>query len=123
MLKQILRLILSGIGVLVILATLFSPGHYRGLDSPIWGLLLGVGLIILPFTAAAMFLAYAFMIVIPFGLAILFAYLAVRIFGKDSIPAFIAFFGGGYLGFKFVGSNAFETLLKPLSKLSGKDNT
>ena len=123
MAKDALRLIFAGLGVLIILITLFSPGNYRGLDSPIWGLLLGAGLIFLPFTAAAMFLAYALMVVIPFGSALLLAYVAVQIFGKDSIPAFIGFFAGGYFGFKFVVSDAFDKLLGPLRKVSDKDNS
>lgn len=122
MAKDLLRLILAGVGILIILVTLFSPGQYRGMDSPIWGLLLGAGLIILPFTAAVMFLAYALIVGIPLGLAMLFAYLCAQLFGKDSIPVFIGFIAGGYTGFKFVVSDAFDKLLEPLRKASDKDS-
>ena len=77
--KSIARLILPILGVFVIIFQLASMGgYYRGLDSPIWGLLLGAGLIAFPFTALGMFIFYILFVGIPLGLGLAGAMLGKR---------------------------------------------
>lgn len=120
--KSTARLILPILGVLVIIFQLTHlGGHYRGLDSPLWGLLLGVGLIVSPFTALGMFVFYILFVGIPLGLGFLGAMFGKEIFGQG-FGAIVGFIGGLVLGGKFVLSDAFDKMLEPLRTLSKEDD-
>lgn len=117
---SILRVILPILGVIVIIFQFFHLGDvYRGMDHPIWGFLLGIGLIISPFTAILMLMAYILMVGIPLGLGFLGAYIWVSLFGKGAW-AIIGFIIGGWVGYKIVISNSFEKLLEPFRALEKK---
>lgn len=119
---SLLRVALPIIGIVVIIFQFLHLGDdYRGLDSPIWGFLLGFGLILSPFTALGMLIAYLFMVGIPLGLGFLGALFWIELFGKGGL-AIIGFLGGGWLGFKFVVSDSFDKILEPLRMLGKKDN-
>ena len=120
--KSIARLVLPILGVVVIIFQLtHMGGHYRGLDSPIWGLLLGVGLIVSPFTAMGMFIFYILFVAIPLGLGILGGVLGKEMFGQG-FGAIVGFIAGIFLGGKFVLSDAFDKLIEPLRTLSKEDD-
>jgi hypothetical protein len=116
--KSIARLVLPILGVVVII---FQLTHYRGLDSPIWGLLLGAGLIVSPFTAMGMFIFYILFVAIPLGLGILGGMLGKEMFGQG-FGAIIGFIAGIFFGGKFVLSDAFDKLIEPLRTLSKEDD-
>jgi hypothetical protein len=117
----LLRIALLILGVLVVIFQLFHlEGDYRGMDSPIWGFALGIGLIVAPFTALKIFVMYILMVGIPLGLGFLGALFWVELFGKGGL-AIIGFLAGGWVGFKFVISNLFDKLLNPFSALAKKD--
>jgi hypothetical protein len=120
--KSIARLVLPILGVVLIIFQLANlGGHYRGLDSPIWGLLLGVGLIVSPFTAMGMFISYIFLVAIPLGLGIFGGMLGKEIFGQG-FGANVGFIVGICLGGKFVLSDAFDKLIEPLRTLSKEED-
>lgn len=106
----------------MIIYQLFHIGeHYRWSDSPIWGFVLGIGFIAMPFTAFAMFTVYILMIGIPIGLGILGVLFWSELFGKTNW-AIIAFLAGGWLGVKIYFSDFFySNVLESLFKLSHKD--
>jgi len=119
---DILRIALPILGVLVIIFQIFHLGEeYRGMDSPIWGFLLGIGLIVVPFTALGMFVLYILMVGIPLALGFLGALFWVEFFGKSGW-AIIGFLTGGWLGFKFIFSDYFDKLLEPLRALAKNDD-
>ena len=103
-------------GVALIILQVYS-GALDGLGS-----LLGLGLIVAPFTALGMFLALLLMIGIPLGLAFGAGFVWAELFGRGGW-AILAFILGGYFGFKFVGSDHFDKLLCSLtSRWSGKQS-
>lgn len=118
--SSVLRIVLPILGVLIILFQLFHlGGSYGGLDSPIWGLLLGAGLIVAPFTALGMFLMYLALVGIPLGLGLLGGYIWAEFFGKGGWAA-IGFLVGAWLGYKFVVSESFDKLFEPIRALRAK---
>lgn len=119
--KSVARIILPILGVVIIIWQVSNMGDdYRGLDSPLWGLLLGIGLIVSPFTVLSMFVFYILMAGIPLGLGYLGAVLVKDMFGP-SLFSIVGFIGGLVLGGKFVLSDAFDKLLEPLRTLSKDD--
>ncbi|XDO83478.1 hypothetical protein ABLB98_03920 [Acinetobacter sp. XH1639] len=111
------------LGVIVIIFQLMHiGGDYRGLDSPIWGFLLGFGLIVSPFTALGMLLVYLLMLVFIVGFPILGAYIGAQIMGKDSIGVWLGLIGGGIIGFKIATGDFFDTLVSPLRKVAEQDD-
>jgi len=119
---SLLRVVLPVLGVLLILfQVLHLGGSYGGLDSPVWGFLLGVGLIVAPFTALGMLVMYLALVGIPLGLGLLGALIWAEQFGKGRW-ALIGFVAGGWLGFKFVVSDSFDRLFEPLRSLGDKAN-
>jgi hypothetical protein len=109
-----LKLVLPVLGVIVIIFQLIHIGDdYRGVDSSFWGFLLGFGLIVSPFTALIMLIGYLLMIGIFFGSGILGALICVELFGRGGW-AIIGFCIGCWGGLKFVCSDLFDKLLKPL---------
>ena len=119
--KSVARLILPILGVVVIIFQLtHMDGQYRGLDSPLWGLLLGVGLIVSPFTAIGMFVFYILFVGIPLGLGIFGAILGKDMLGQG-FGSIVGFIGGLVLGGKFVLSETFDKMLEPLRTLSKQD--
>lgn len=120
--RNIFRVLLPILGVIFIIFQLMNiGGDYRGLDSPIWGFLLGIGLIVSPFTAVGMLLMYLLMLVFIIGFPILGAYIGVQITGKDSIGVWLGLIGGGYIGFKIATGDIFDTLIAPLRKVEEQD--
>lgn len=107
--KPIIRLILLILGVVAIIYQLADDGDYYGNNSRIWGVLLGIGLIVSPYTAIDMFIFYILFIGIPLGFAILGLTLGKEFFGQGFV-ADIAGFAGFVLGGKFVVSDAFNKL-------------
>ena len=106
------RALLPILGVIVIIFQLMHiGGDYRGLDSPIWGFLLGFGLIVSPFTALGMLLVYLLMLVFIVGFPVLGAYIGAQIMGKDSIGVWLGLIGGGIIGFKIATGDFFDTLV------------
>ena len=97
-------------------------GDSRGLDSPIWGFLLGFGLIVSPFTALGMLLVYLLMLVFIVGFPVLGAYIGAQIMGKDSIGVWLGLIGGGIIGFKIATGDFFDTLVSPLRKVAEQDD-
>ena len=121
--RNLFRVLLPILGVIVIIFQLMHMGgDYRGFDSPIWGFLLGFGLIVSPFTAVGMFLMYLLMLVFIIGFPILGAYIGAQITGKDSIGVWIGLIGGGFIGFKLATGNFFDTLIAPLRKVAEQDD-
>lgn len=117
------RALLPILGVIVIIFQLMHiGGDYRGLDSPIWGFLLGFGLIVSPFTALGMLLVYLLMLVFIVGFPILGAYIGAQIMGKDSIGVWLGLIGGGIIGFKIATGDFFDTLVSPLRKVAEQDD-
>ena len=111
------------LGVIVIIFQLMHiGGDYRGLDSPIWGFLLGFGLIVSPFTALGMLLVYLLMLVFIVGFPILGAYIGAQIMGKDSIGVWLGLIGGGIIGFKIATGDFFDTLVSPLRKVAEQND-
>ncbi|MFA9202593.1 MAG: hypothetical protein ACEQSD_01155 [Flavobacteriales bacterium] len=109
--KKIFEAALMLLGVSV-----FFFGLFR---ADFWGMLLGAGLVFAPFTAGAMFLMYAAMIGIPFGLGIIFAIVANDIFGKGLMSG-VAFFAGLFMGGKFVISDTFGSIFTKHSSESDR---
>ena len=121
--RNLFQALLPTLGAIVIIFQLMHiGGDYRGLDSPIWGFLLGFGLIVSPFTALGILLMYLLMLVLIVGLPILGAYIGAQIMGKDSIGVWLGLIGGGIIGFKIVTGDFFDTLVSPLRKLAEKDD-
>lgn len=121
--RNLFRAFLPILGVIVIIFQLINiGGDYRGLDSPIWGFLLGVGLIVSPFTAVGLLLMYFLMLLFILGFPILGAYIGVQITGKDSIGAWVGLIGGGLIGFKMITGNFFDILVAPLRKIAEQDD-
>mgnify|MGYP000255194711 FL=1 len=117
------RALLPILGVIVIIFQLMHiGGDYRGLDSPIWGFLLGFGLIVSPFTALGMLLVYLLMLVFIVGFPVLGAYIGAQIMGKDSIGVWLGLIGGGIIGFKIATGDFFDTLVSPLRKVAEQDD-
>ena len=117
------RALLPILGVIVIIFQLMHiGGDYRGLDSPIWGFLLGFGLIVSPFTALGMLLLYLLMLVFIVGSPILGAYIGAQIMGKDSIGVWLGLIGGGIIGLKIATGDFFDTLVSPLRKVAEQDD-
>ena len=112
--RSLLRLVLPILGVVIIIFQLFHlGGRYSGLDSPIWGFLIGAGLIVAPFTALGMLIMYIALVGIPLGLGLLGGFIWAELFGKGGW-ALIGFVAGGWLGFKFIVSDSFDKLFEPL---------
>ena len=121
--KNQFRALLPILGVIVIIFQLMHiGGDYRGLDSPIWGFLLGFGLIVSPFTALGMLLVYLLMLVFIVGFPVLGAYIGAQIMGKDSIGVWLGLIGGGIIGFKIATGDFFDTLVSPLRKVAEQDD-
>lgn len=121
--RNLFRALLPILGVIVIIFQLMHiGGDYRGLDSPIWGFLLGFGLIVSPFTALGMLLMYLLMLVFIVGFPILGAYIGAQIMGKDSIGVWLGLIGGGIIGFKIATGDFFDTLVSPLRKVAEQDD-
>lgn len=117
------RVILPILGAIVIIFQLMHiGGDYRGFDSPIWGFLLGFGLIISPFTAVGMLLIYLLMLVFIVGLPILGAYIGTQVTGKDSIGVWLGLIGAGFIGLKIATGDFFDTLVAPLRKVAKQDD-
>ncbi len=117
------RALLPILGVIVIIFQLMHiGGDYRGLDSPIWGFLLGFGLIVSPFTALGMLLVYLLMLVFIVGFPVLGAYIGAQIMGKDSIGVWLGLIGGGIIGFKIATGDFFDTLVSPLRKVAEQND-
>ena len=117
------RALLPILGVIVIIFQLMHiGGDYRGLDSPIWGFLLGFGLIVSPFTALGMLLVYLLMLVFIVGFPVLGAYIGAQIMGKDSIGVWLGLIGGGIIGLKIATGDFFDTLVSPLRKVAEQDD-
>lgn len=115
--KNQFRALLPILGVIVIIFQLMHIGRdYRGLDSPIWGFLLGFGLIVSPFTALGMLLVYLLMLVFIVGFPILGAYIGAQIGGKRQYWGLVRLIGGGIIGFKIATGDFFDTLVSPLRK-------
>jgi hypothetical protein len=96
--------------------------YYQRFDSPLWGFLLGIGLIVSPFTAVGILLTYLLMLVFILGFPILGAYIGAQITGKDSFGVWVGLIGGGILGFKIAWSDFFNTLVAPLRKVADQDD-
>ncbi|MEQ1311737.1 hypothetical protein [Acinetobacter sp. XH1639] len=123
MMRNQFQALLPILGVIVIIFQLMHiGGDYRGLDSPIWGFLLGFGLIVSPFTALGMLLVYLLMLVFIVGFPILGAYIGAQIMGKDSIGVWLGLIGGGIIGFKIATGDFFDTLVSPLRKVAEQDD-
>ncbi len=121
--KNQFRALLPILGVIVIIFQLMHiGGDYRGLDSPIWGFLLGFGLIVSPFTALGMLLVYLLMLVFIVGFPVLGAYIGAQIMGKDSIGVWLGLIGGGIIGFKIATGDFFDTLVSPLRKVAEQND-
>ena len=117
------RALLPILGVIVIIFQLMHiGGDYRGLDSPIWGFLLGFGLIVSPFTALGMLLVYLLMLVFIVGFPVLGAYIGAQIMGKDSIGVWLGLIGGGIIGFKIATGDFFDTVVSPLRKVAEQND-
>lgn len=121
--RNLLRVVLPVLGVIIIIFQLMHIGdNYRGLDSPIWGFLLGFGLIVSPFTTVGMLLMYLLMLVFIVGFPILGAYIGAQITGKDSFGVWVGLIGGGIIGFKIATGDFFDTLVAPLRKVAEQDD-
>lgn len=117
--KSLLRVIIPILWIIVITFQLTHIGvHYYGMDSPIWGLLLGFGLISSPFLAVGMLLIYILILLFIIGLPILGAYIGAQITGKDSIGVWVGLISGGFLGIKILMSY----LLAPSRKVADQDD-
>ena len=106
--------------VIIVLQTLALGQSYRGLDSPLWGYLLGIGLIAAPFTALGMLVTYLLLLAAFFGPAIGGFILVKEITGLSSL-GIIGAFAGAAVGIKFVGSGLFDRLLEPLRRLANEE--
>ena len=116
----LLRIALPIAGIALILFQLVHLGdRHAGLDSPIWGLLLGAGLIIAPFTALGMLAMYLALVGIPLGLALFGAYLWAHIF-EAGASALVGFLAGGWIGYKFVTGDIFDKMFEPVRRLGDK---
>ncbi len=110
-----LRLIFTALGVLVIVISLTATGPSAGLDGPIWGILLGLGLIFIPGTALVVLLGYLLIVGIPLGLALLFAKIAYEAFGDGFMPI-VGLIAGGVTGYRVIVSDAFLEFTGKLGK-------
>ena len=108
-----LQIALMCIGVSMILASVGA--------ADVFGIILGVGLIVAPFTASAVFVHGALAAGIPLSLALLAAYAAAHIFGKDTAVILLGLIIGGVVGLKIVFSDAFDRLSDGLRGISNKD--
>ena len=103
MLKGIAHILCALLCIFIIFVTLkHGMGYGKGSVSFFLSLMLGAGLIVYPFAAFGMLLMYFVMLVFIIGFPVLGAYIGVQITGKDSIGAYLGFFGGGYIGIKLV---------------------
>lgn len=117
---NLMRITLPILGVALILGQIIRVGsNCQGLDSPIWGLLLGFGLIFTPVSALLLIVGYIFFVGIPLGLGIVGALTLVDLFGKG-VWGVAGFVGGGWLGFKFVMSDAYNRFFR-LFRSIGKE--
>ena len=115
-----MRIFFALLGVVVIVLQTSALGApYSGLDSPVWGYLLGIGLIIAPFAAVGMLACYLLMIIALLGPAIA-GLLIVKEVTESSELAYLGFIGGGVIGFKFVGSKTFDRLVEPIRRVAEK---
>lgn len=120
--RNFFRMSLPILGVTVIIIQLTHlGGSYNGMDSPLWGFLLGIGLIVSPFTAVGMLLAYLLMLALLIGLPILGAIIGAHLTGKDSLGVWLGLIGGGYIGIKSVSGEFYDKLIEPLRNLAKKD--
>lgn len=115
-----LRLIFTALGVLVIVTSLTATGPSSGLDGPIWGILLGLGLIFMPGTAIVVLLGYLLVVGIPLGLALLFAKIAYESFGEGLMPI-LGLIAGGVTGYRVIVSDAFLDFTGKLGKRQDPD--
>jgi hypothetical protein len=106
--------------VVIILQTLALGESYSGLDSPIWGYLLGIGLIVAPFTALGMLIGYLLMIAAIVAPSILGFLIVKEVTGSSGLGA-IGFIAGIAIGMKFAGSEVFDRLLEPFRRLADKE--
>ncbi|EKA7408837.1 hypothetical protein OL305_000527 [Vibrio parahaemolyticus] len=114
MMKNIASMIFKFLGVFVLLAAIVDGGT-------VWSYILGFGLILFPFNAFSIYVAYILMIVTFLGSVLLGGYIGVQIGGKDSGVALLGLILGGFVGFKLVCSNYFDLLLEPIRKMSELD--
>lgn len=116
-----MKMIFAVLGVIVIvLQTLALGQNYRGLDSPLWGYLLGLGLIAAPSLAVGMFATYALIILALFGSAGA-GFVIVKELTDSPGLGLIGLIGGAAIGFKFIGSDYFDRLLEPLRRWHDND--
>jgi len=112
-----MRVFFAILGVVVIvLQTLALGESYRGLDSPIWGYLLGIGLIVAPFTALGMLIGYLLMIAAVLVPAIGGFLIVKEVTGSSGLGT-IGLIAGVAIGIKFAGSKVFDRLLEPSRRL------
>lgn len=111
--KNILKILLPILGLIVIVATLDGGG--------IVGFALGGGLIFAPFIIFGILSTYLLLLVFIIGFPILGAYIGGQITEQDSIGILAGLIGGGFLGFKIVGGNSFHKLIAPTRNAGDQD--
>jgi hypothetical protein len=114
--KNTLKILLYLFGVIMI---------YVGISShDIWGVILGVSMLFVPFSAFSMFLAYLLYLVVFFTPILLGAYIGVQVTGKDNIiGAFCGIILGGIISWRILTSNfadIISKLVEPIRKLGDK---
>ena len=122
--KPIAKLLLIAFGTLVIVWQIMHlDGYYRGLDSPIWGFLIGGALIIAPFRAASALAWYLLFVVMMCGMAYLGMIFCAEILG-ETIGLPVGFIGGVVLAVKLMTSsfleNQFDHATSAANKLDGE---
>lgn len=120
--KSLLRIVLPVLGLLLIgLAIVGGPGSGRGSIDFLVTLALGFTFIVSPFLALGIALMYFLMLMFIVGAPFLGAYLGAQLGGRDSLAVWVGLLAGGYIGMKFVLSDGFDVLMRPIRKLADQD--